>query len=241
MGLRVLVTRPEPGASATASRLRALGHEPVLLPLTRIEPLACRAADGRFTHIIATSANAVRHAPEAMLDKLRRLPLLAVGEATAEAAMAAGFGDVSIGDGDAGSLIPQLERLVAPNSRIAYLCGSVRRYTVEAALRRLGLGFEVYETYSTEKVSYSTHEIDHHLAGGPIDAVLIHSLEAGLAYIRLLQTEITAQAIDSAYHIAISRRVAEGLFGAGIAHVGCAESPSDDAMLAALAELRRPG
>lgn len=241
MGLRVLVTRPEPGTSATASRLRALGHAPVVLPLTRIDPLASPAADGQFSHVIATSANALRHAAPELLDQLKALPLLAVGEATADAAMAAGFEDVRAGDGGADSLVPDLERLAATDSRIAYLCGSVRRDTIEAALVRLSLAFEVFETYSAEKASYSTQEIDHLLAGDPVDAVLIHSLETGLAYVRLPRTVILAQMIENADHIAISGRVAEGLSAAGIAHVTCAESPSDDAMLAALAALCRPG
>ncbi|TJX45058.1 MAG: uroporphyrinogen-III synthase, partial [Mesorhizobium sp.] len=32
--LRVLVTRPEPGASRTARKLEEMGFEPLLLPLT---------------------------------------------------------------------------------------------------------------------------------------------------------------------------------------------------------------
>lgn len=39
MKRRVLVTRPEPAAAATARRLAALGFEPVLLPLTQTRPL----------------------------------------------------------------------------------------------------------------------------------------------------------------------------------------------------------
>ena len=35
--MRVLVLRPEPAASRTAGRLAALGHEAVLLPLTKAE------------------------------------------------------------------------------------------------------------------------------------------------------------------------------------------------------------
>ena len=37
-GQRVLVTRPEPGASRTATRLRAAGHVPVVLPLSEVRP-----------------------------------------------------------------------------------------------------------------------------------------------------------------------------------------------------------
>ena len=35
--MRVLVTRPQPSAAATAARLEAIGHEAILLPL--MEPV----------------------------------------------------------------------------------------------------------------------------------------------------------------------------------------------------------
>ena len=37
--MRLLVTRPEPEGGRTAARLRARGHEVVLAPLLRIEPV----------------------------------------------------------------------------------------------------------------------------------------------------------------------------------------------------------
>ncbi|TIT17702.1 MAG: uroporphyrinogen-III synthase, partial [Mesorhizobium sp.] len=41
--LRVLVTRPEPGASRTARRLADAGFQPILLPLTETVALAVDA------------------------------------------------------------------------------------------------------------------------------------------------------------------------------------------------------
>mgnify|MGYP000900718465 CR=1 FL=1 len=38
--VRVLVTRPEPGACRTAAKLRTFGFDPVILPLSRTRPLA---------------------------------------------------------------------------------------------------------------------------------------------------------------------------------------------------------
>ncbi len=47
MAYRVLVTRPEPGATRSAKKLGAMGFEPILLPLTEIRPLPV-AADEPF-------------------------------------------------------------------------------------------------------------------------------------------------------------------------------------------------
>ena len=58
---RLLVLRPEPGASATAGRARTLGLDPVLMPLFEIEPIAWTAPDpAGFDALLLTSANAVR-------------------------------------------------------------------------------------------------------------------------------------------------------------------------------------
>jgi len=105
--MRILVVRPEPGAAATATRLRALGHEPVTLPLLATEALDWQLPTRLPEAVIITSAAAVRHAgPGAQV--LHGLPLYAVGEATARAARAAGWRDVRAGPGTLQGLIDEL-------------------------------------------------------------------------------------------------------------------------------------
>ena len=73
---RVLVLRPEPGASATVERARERGLEAVAVPLFEIEPIAWEAPDpAAFDGLLLTSANAVRHAGE-QLARLRGLPVM---------------------------------------------------------------------------------------------------------------------------------------------------------------------
>lgn len=108
MSRPLLVLRPEPGASATAARARALGLSPIVAPLFEIVPMAWDTPDpARFEAIAMTSANAARHAGAA-LAQYAHLPLFAVGEATAEAARKAGFTCVTAGDADAAALQPLL-------------------------------------------------------------------------------------------------------------------------------------
>ena len=95
---RLVILRPEPGASATAARARAMGLEPVTMPLFKVEAVDWDAPDpGLFDALLLTSANAVRYAGE-RLRSLRQLPVYAVGEATAAAAREAGFEIASTGD-----------------------------------------------------------------------------------------------------------------------------------------------
>src|SRR5690348_11361581 len=91
-GSSVLVTRPEPGAGETAARLIALGFSPVLAPLLEVRPRHVAIPPSELVQaILVTSGSAIPGLPESH----RRLPLFAVGAATARRAEAAGFTNVS--------------------------------------------------------------------------------------------------------------------------------------------------
>ena len=115
--MRVLITRPEPDAAYEAELIAARGHQPVLAPLLEIE--FCKAAlplAGAYG-LIVTSRNALR-ALAAHPDRVAasRLPLYAVGEATAEAAWELGFAEVTAGPGTAEGLAALIARDVAPGA-----------------------------------------------------------------------------------------------------------------------------
>jgi len=86
----VLVTRPEPGAAETAARLAARGLRAVLAPalvLTPLHsPLLQRLLPPAQALLLPSRAAARAVAPST-------IRVIAVGEATAEAARAQGFGD----------------------------------------------------------------------------------------------------------------------------------------------------
>src|SRR5690606_19517210 len=115
-------------ASATAARLREIGLEPIILPLTRIEPLHARPPTDAtaFDALVLTSANAVRMASGGLLASVGTLPCYAVGPATAEVARAAGVNVVLASGGDARSLSADIISRFAGGARLLYLCGRVR-------------------------------------------------------------------------------------------------------------------
>ncbi|MEA3030874.1 MAG: uroporphyrinogen-III synthase [Sphingomonadales bacterium] len=103
--MKVLILRPQPGADESAERARAIGLEPIVAPLFTLRALAWRPPDpARFDAILLTSANAARLGGDGLTPFLA-LPCYAVGERTAEAARAAGFGDVRIGPSDGAALL----------------------------------------------------------------------------------------------------------------------------------------
>ncbi|WP_292579699.1 uroporphyrinogen-III synthase, partial [Mesorhizobium sp.] len=75
--------------------------------------------------VAVTSANAVRHAPKALVASLAELPCHAVGKRTAEACRAVGFLSVAEGPGDAEALADAIAGGLAGKA-IVYLCGRVR-------------------------------------------------------------------------------------------------------------------
>ena len=93
--MRLLVTRPEPDAGREAEALAARGHEAVIAPLLVIEFAEDAPLDfAGVQALIVTSRNALRAiASRRELAEARKLPLFAVGEATARAARDVGFAD----------------------------------------------------------------------------------------------------------------------------------------------------
>ncbi|MBV8971147.1 MAG: uroporphyrinogen-III synthase, partial [Sphingomonadaceae bacterium] len=86
--MHVVVTRPQPGA--TAARWRGRGATVTVAPLLDIAARPWTPPPGEPDAVAFTSANAVRLAG-AGADRYRALPAFAVGEATAAAARAAGW------------------------------------------------------------------------------------------------------------------------------------------------------
>jgi uroporphyrinogen III methyltransferase / synthase len=89
-GVRVIVTRPQGQGDELAARLGALGHEVVLCPLVRIEPLGDGPLDVTpYDWVVVTSANGAHELARRRRGGPRRLA--AIGPATAAALAAEGL------------------------------------------------------------------------------------------------------------------------------------------------------
>ncbi|WP_309085064.1 uroporphyrinogen-III synthase [Chelativorans sp.] len=233
---RVLVTRPEPGASITAAKLLQLGFEPVVLPLTRIValPLTEWPPPRTFGAAAVTSANAIRHAPAGLLKELAHLPVYAVGETTGEVARKAGLRVAVSQAGDAEHLAQRIAEAAAPGTRILLLCGRLRRDRLEQDLAGAGFGVVPLETYDTVKVPLAEGELHDAVSGAPIDAVLLYSAVAAELFANLATRGPVAPLLESANYFVISERVARVLPKAiaGRAHI--AREPTEEAVLSML-------
>jgi uroporphyrinogen-III synthase len=212
---RLLVLRPEPGASATAERARTRGLDPIVVPLFEVEPVAWRAPEpGGFDGVLLTSANAVRQAGEG-LESLRGLKAYAVGEATAEAARQAGFDLAATGEAGVDRLLGSIEA----DLKLLHLCGE-NHIAVEDARQTV-----------TPVIVYRSEAVDTPDLPDVQGAVaMIHSPRAARRFAGLVDDR-------SSISIAAISDVAAMAAGDGWKHVAVADQPSDEALLALAARL----
>lgn len=213
MARRVLVTRPDPGATRTARRLEALGFEPVLLPLSETQalPVVRGSVPTDAAAVAVTSANALRHAPSGLIERLSELPCYAVGARTAEGARRAGFALVSEGPGDAAALADQIARQLG-SATLAYLCGRVRMPEFEHRLGMNGTRVVAIETYDTVALAPEPSVVRERLGGQPIDVALLYSARAATAFAALMAAQVEADLLlRGATCFCLSGRIAAAL------------------------------
>lgn len=227
--MRFLVLRPEPGASATAARIAALGHEAIVAPLFRIVPQQWDAPDaGAYDALLLTSANAVRQAGQG-LSRLATLPVFAVGEATAAAARDAGLDVAAIGSADVGALL--VEAAAAGIRRPLHLVGAEHRDVTHPDL------------LIAKMIVYRAEPVDA-LPATALDAlqsdaiVLLHSPRAGRLFADLLDR---AGGIRATVRVAAISVPAAEAAGDGWQKRAIATLPNDDALLAAGVSLCKTG
>lgn len=212
---RLLVLRPEPGASATLERARQRGLDAVAAPLFEIAPLAWELPDSSgFDGLLLTSANSVRFGG-GQLKSLVELPVYAVGEATADAARGAGFRVVTVG----GKGVAELLNSIEPRLRLLHLCGEHRCEP-----------WEPRQPIVTVPVYCATEIASPDLGAAMRAVALIHSPRAARRFASLIGDR------GSVCIAAISPSAAAAA-GTGWQAVEVAEAATDEALLVLAARL----
>ncbi|MFK4511645.1 uroporphyrinogen-III synthase [Bradyrhizobium daqingense] len=239
--MSILVTRPHPDNEATVENLRARGHEVLLAPVLKFEPVAFRAeSEARYDGIIVTSANAIRGiAPQLQDIGLSNLPLFAVGEHTAAAAREAGFADVTVAGGDAAALRDKVvqgarDKVLKKNSTLLYLAGADLSRDLGGELGAEGFNVVTQTTYRMAPVKVLPREVCDGFAAHGIEAVLHYSRRSARAFLDAARdegVEISALAIPQC---CLSETVAGVLREAGASQVLAAATPDENALFDAL-------
>ncbi len=235
--MHILVTRPEADAGRLAAQLEALGHTVSVDPLLQISALPVPADSLEdAVGLIATSRNGLRAlAQSPALDAATRLPLIAVGAATAELARAIGFTDVTTGEGTAVSILPLIEAMARKRpGPLVHIRGEVVAYDLAAALLPRGIdlrGIIVYRASPADALQGATRDL---LARGEIDAVILMSPRTGATFARLAEAEGLAGAARKTVLICLSPAVAAAVEPLRPERVEVTEGPDSAAVLAAV-------
>lgn len=220
--MKIAITRALPEAEDTAAAIRARGAEPIIAPLLEIVPMGYDTSTEGAQAILFTSVHGVAAFPDAR--GARAIPVLTVGDATAQAARAAGFEHVRSADGDAAALTalalatlhPQAGKLI--HIRGAHVAGDVAGQ-LEAA------GFVV-----DRRIAYTAAQAQKLPAAlsQPLDVVLFYSARTAGAYRALGAPHAAARTAAC-----MSQAVADAA-GPGWGRVIVSERPREDSVLAAI-------
>ena len=228
----VLVTRPEPGASATARQLRSLGFAPRVAPLLTIAPLSAALPPPEALHAIVVAS---QHAVPPLPHSHRCLPVFAVGQATAAIARQSGFVQVRSADGDAGALAVLVARSIAPGDRPLLLAAGLGQgHHLHRLLTERGFAVERREVYAAQPVDALPKAARAMICGCRRGRVLLFSRETALCLSRLIQETELLAGLSTLDLAAISRPVAEAVGHLPWRSIRVAMKPTENAVLALL-------
>ncbi|WP_226573276.1 uroporphyrinogen-III synthase [Acuticoccus sediminis] len=215
MTLVVAVTRPEPQASGTATRLAERGYTPLLAPLLEAVPAGDPGAADGIGALALTSRTAALVL--AAHPRFHAIPVYAVGTATAGEARRAGF--TAVADA-AGTVDDLFARLMAVPGPVVHMAGREHTGDLVERLAAAGRTAERRIVYAMEPRALP--------AAAAVDGVLLYSPRTA----RLFAERAVAPPWSAAACIAMSQNVAEALPGRAAT---VAAAPTEAAMLEALA------
>jgi uroporphyrinogen-III synthase len=220
----IWITRAEPAASASAARLRALGHIPLVLPLLEVRPVTTEVPDLTGIGALAfTSANGVRIF--AQLSETRTLPVFAVGAACAQAARAAGFRQVLSADGDVAALAAGIaSRAEEFRGPVLHPAATEPAGDLAGALAQAGVQARTLPIYETVPVTPPAAALDQALKA---EAALLYSPKAA----RQLAVLMRGRQAPALRALCLSKAVAKPLARARIGPRAFAPVPLESTLL----------
>lgn len=234
MSVRLLVTRPQPDGERTAAALRARGHDVVVAPLIRIEPVDFELPPEQMQAVVLTSANAARAvAGHSRRDELTGLTAFTVGRQTARAACAAGFPRIRSADGDRNDLVELLRAEYAGvPGPLLYLAGEDRAGDLAAELGEAGVAIVTVVAYRAVKAEQFSPAVAAELGERALDGVLHFSRRSAEAFIECARLAGVLDRALALSHDCLSPQVAEPLAAAGATRIAIAPHPDEAALLA---------
>ncbi len=182
--MRIWVTRALPQATATAARLVARGHDPVVVPVIETRPARFGLEDFAGAGALALTSQAGVAAVAEFAPRLCALPVFAVGDATATAARLAGFDQVYSASGRVEDLVALV--LAHPGlGPILHASAALPAGDLVGELVRAGRP-------ARRLVVYETVPSPIWAMPNPVEAIMVHSAQAAKAVAAMILPHQTA-------------------------------------------------
>lgn len=174
--MHLLVTRPEPDASALADTLRGLGHDVLIAPLMQVVVRNFSIDLAGVQAVLFTSANGVRAFAEQIGAPPDGMPAFAVGKASAQVARNAGWMQVEVANGDVDTLAALVTARLSPEEgSLIHVSGKAAAGDLAGALNEQGFTVKRVVGYEARSLETLPESVASALVAGDLDGVLLYS------------------------------------------------------------------
>ena len=235
--MRLMITRPLEDAAPLAEELAGLGIESMVEPLLSIELSDAGIPDlSGVQALLLTSANGVR--AYCALARERRLPVYAVGDATARAAKDAGFATVISAAGDVASLAALVRDKLKPrDGALVHVAGSNVAGDLAGLLGQAGFEYRRAQLYHARKAVALSPVAMRALEGGSIDGVVLYSPRTAESFVDLLTKAGAADLARRLIAFCLSDAVAVSAGALAWSRVVVAATPDQAALIKSVKEM----
>lgn len=224
--MRLLMTRPEPDASHSAQRLRALGHEVIISSVMETK-FSNAPLSGPYETFVVTSRNGAR-ALFKLLPNEKKATIYTVGDATAELLCDSGFQNVHSASGTVNELVD----LITSNNvkQLTYICGRDRKGNLEGRLEAKGLSVKLEERYQTEFANSFSQLARDAISNRGLDGVLIYSARSAEAYLEIAERENLSYSTKKLPYFCLAKNITTVFHQGEHKRVFTAATPDENAL-----------
>lgn len=233
--MRVLLTRSRPDAEETARLLAERNIETVIAPVIDISDNDGVTLDLEGVQaLLFTSANGVRAFARATAR--RDLPVFAVGDASAQAAVDNGFSEVASANGDVAALAALVrERLDPGAGALLHAAGSAVAGDLAGDLTDYGFAVRRTVLYRAQTVDILPVDARHALQDGTVDAALFYSPRTAAHFAALVAAAGLQSSCRQIIAGCLSDAVGEAAATLPFADIRVAKTPDQAALFDVLA------
>jgi uroporphyrinogen-III synthase len=232
--MKLIVTRPIEDTVTLEQKLESLGHEAVSLPLLTIVPrIGVSIPENKWQAICITSANAARNFVPS--DAMRETPVIAIGEQSRLASLAAGYRHVIARGGDVPGLVAHVSaHCQTGNGPVLYLSGAETTGDLEGNLKQRGFAVHraiVYDAVESEPEDASAKIRTAH-------GVLLYSPRTARLWAAVIAKQHLHATATRLQHYCLSANVARVLSDDWPRHISVAAN--ETALLNMLTQVNQP-